>query len=146
MRKFLFVMSMVLFMGIVAACGNDAVDVDGKGPVDIPVEWANAEVQKDQATRAKLLVENDGTMSPDKGPQNENTIEEYKLTEWKVDNDRYYYEITYKHPVENSLKTEQMEIVRTDNGWKRTKYGDMYNFDKLVEDLEPKVIRELHDE
>ena len=31
-----------------------------------------------------LLVENDGTMSPEKGPENENRIEDYKLIEWKV--------------------------------------------------------------
>ena len=39
-----------------------------------------------------------------------------------------------------------MEVVKTDSGWKRTKYGDLYNFDNLVEGLEPKVIRELHEE
>ena len=139
-------MSIIFLFVIVSACGNKEVDGDGKRPADIPVEWANAEVQKDQATRAKLLIENDGTMSLDKGPQNDNTIDDYKLTEWKIDKDRYYYEITYSHPTENKLKTEQMEVVRTESGWKRTKYGDLYNFDRLVEDLELEVIRELHKE
>ena len=54
--------------------------------------------------------------------------------------------LIYHHPTENKLKTEQMEVVKTESGWKRTKYGDIYNFDNLVEDLEPKVIRELHEE
>ena len=44
------------------------------------------------------MIENDGTMSLNKGPQNDNTIDDYKLTEWKVDDDRYYYEITYQSP------------------------------------------------
>ena len=39
-----------------------------------------------------------------------------------------------------------MEVVKTESGWKRTKYGDLNNFDSLVEDIEPKVIRELHEE
>lgn len=107
---------------IAAACGNN--EVDGKGPADVPVKWANAEVQKDQATRAKLLAENDGIMSPDKGPENDKTIEKYKLTEWKVNDDDYFYEITYLHPIKNELKTERMEVIKTDSGWKRTEYGD----------------------
>jgi hypothetical protein len=36
------------------------VGVKGKMP-----QWADTEVQKDQTTGAKLLVENDGTMSPE---------------------------------------------------------------------------------
>ena len=32
---------------------------------------------------------------------------------------------------ENKLKTEQMEVVKTDSGWKRTKYGNLSNFDNL---------------
>lgn len=139
-------MSYMFLFVIVVGCGSEEVDGDGKVPADIPLEWANAEVQKDQATRAKLLVESDGTMSTEKGPQNDHIIEDYKLTEWKVDSSRYYYEITYRHPTESKLKTEQMEVVKTESGWKRTKYGDMYNFDKLIEDLEPEVIKELHEE
>ena len=55
MRKIFFIMSIIFLFVIVSACGNEEVDGDGKRPADIPVEWANAEVQKDQATRAKLL-------------------------------------------------------------------------------------------
>src|SRR3954452_8429053 len=146
MKKVLLIMGVLFLLVIASACGNDEVDGDGKGPADIPVQWADAEVQKDQATRANLLVENDGTMSPEKGPKNENRIEDFKLIEWKVDDNRYYYEITYQHPTEDKLKTEQMEVIKTDSGWKRTKYGDMYNFDKLIEGLEPKVLKELHEE
>ena len=97
-------MSIIFLFVIVSACGNEEVDGDGKGPADIPVEWANAEVQKDQATRAKLLVENDGIMSPEKGPQNRMISRNYKLTEWKVAEDSYFYEITYHHPSENKCE------------------------------------------
>jgi hypothetical protein len=146
MRKLFSMMSISLFLIIAAACGsNEANKIDGKGPADIPVKWANAEVQKDQATRANLLAENDGIMSSDKGPENDKTIEKYKLTEWKASDDHYFYEITYQHPIQGKLKTERMEVIKTDSGWKRTEYGDIYNFEKFVEDLEPKVLRELHD-
>ena len=146
MRKFLFMMSVSLLLLIAVACGSkEEVTGNGEGPADIPVQWANAEVQKDQATRAKLLAENDGIMSPDKGPENDKTIEQYKLTEWKASDNHYFYEITYQHPIQDKLKVERMEIIKTDSGWKRTEYGDIYNFEKLVEDLDPKVLRELYD-
>ena len=51
MRKIFFIMSIIFLFVIVSACGNEEVDGDGKRPADIPVEWANAEIQKDQATR-----------------------------------------------------------------------------------------------
>ena len=30
------------------------------------------------------------------------------------------------------MKTELMEVIKTDSGWKRTKYGDLRNFDELI--------------
>ena len=36
------------------------------------------------------------------------------------------------------MKTEQMEVIKTDSGWKRTKYGDITNFDNLIEGLRAK--------
>ena len=55
MRKIFFIMSIIFLFVIVSACGNEEVDGDGKRPADIPVEWANAEVQKDQAKMLELL-------------------------------------------------------------------------------------------
>ena len=68
-------MGMLFLLVIASACGNDEVDGDGKGPADIPVQWANAMIQRDEATRAKLLVENNGVMSLDKGPENIEKLE-----------------------------------------------------------------------
>ena len=56
MRKIFFIMSIIFFFVIVSACGNEEVDGDGKGPADIPVEWATAMIQKDQATRARSYL------------------------------------------------------------------------------------------
>ena len=33
-----------------------------------------------------------------------------------------------------------MEVVKTESGWKRTKYGNLTNFESLVEDLEGKSL------
>ena len=49
MRKILFIMSFMFLFVFVAACGNQKVDGEGKVPADIPVEWANAEIQKNQS-------------------------------------------------------------------------------------------------
>ena len=48
-------MSIMFLFVIVSACGNEEVDGDGKGPADIPVEWATAMIQKDQAKMLELL-------------------------------------------------------------------------------------------
>lgn len=145
MKKWIRNMSMLFLVMIAVACGND--EIDGKGPDTIPIEWANAHVQKDQSTMVKLLDKENDILDADDGPDNDETIQNYKLTKWKVDDNQYFYEITYEYPSKkNKLKTDKMEVIQTDSGWKRAKYGDIRNFDKLVEDLEPDVIRELHDE
>ena len=50
-------------------------------------------IQRDEATRAKLLSENDDIMSPEKGPQNKIELGSYELIEWKASEDKYFYEI-----------------------------------------------------
>ena len=84
MRKILFIMSFMFLFVFVAACGNQKVDGDGKVPADIPVEWVNAEIQKNQSKRLELLDEKSKALDPEEGPQNKDTIKEYKLTEWKA--------------------------------------------------------------
>lgn len=145
MRKLFSIMNVSFLLIIAAACGSN--EVNGNESANIPVEWANADVQKDQSKKLDLLEKKETLLDPEDKPDNKNTIKNYKLTQWKVNEDNYYYEITYENPTQNNkLKTEKMEVIRTDSGWKRTKYGDIYNFDKLVEDLKPEVLRELHDE
>jgi hypothetical protein len=145
MRKIFFIMSIIFLFVIVSACGNEEVDGDGKRPADIPVEWVNAEVQKNQSKMLELLAEKSKALDPEDRADNQNDIKEYKLTEWKVTDDRFFYEIIYQHPSKNSVNTELMEVIKTDSGWKRTKYGDLRNFDDLIAGLEPKVIRELQE-
>ncbi|MFI9225267.1 hypothetical protein ACIGQ5_22515 [Peribacillus frigoritolerans] len=145
MKKMILVMSFSFLLIVAAACGSN--EIDGKGPADIPVEWANADTQRDQAKLLSLLDEKETALDSDDKADNQNTVKNYKLVEWKVSDDNYLYEITYENPIkENTLKTEQMEVIKTDSGWKRTEYGDVKGFDQLVADLKPKVLREMHDE
>ncbi|MCA1041996.1 hypothetical protein LCM00_21080 [Bacillus infantis] len=144
MRKaWLPVVLSIVFI-VAAACSNN--ETKGKGSSDIPVEWVNAHIQKDQGKMVQLLQKEQTALDPEDEPDNSVVVENYRLTEWKANDERYFYEIVYEHPEEKSTKTERMEIVKTDNGWKRTQYGDVYNFDELVADLEPKVLRELHEQ
>lgn len=138
-------MSISFLLIVAAACGND--QVNGKGPADIPVEWANADTQRDQSKLLSLLDEKETALDAEDKADNNKTVKKYKLVEWKVDDEHYFYEITYENPIkENRLKTDKMEVIKTDNGWKRTEYGDIYDFDKKVEGLKSEVLRELHDE
>ncbi|MDR0140144.1 hypothetical protein RFW18_20485 [Metabacillus idriensis] len=144
MKKLFLILSISFLLVVAAACGNN--EVNGKGPEDIPVEWAQAMIQRDESTRAELLIKNDGVMSPDKGPQNKQKLESYELTEWKANDDKYFYRIKFIDPEADEGRTETMEIVKTDKGWKRTKFDNLSNFETLVESLDEKVLKELHDE
>lgn len=144
MKKFSLVMSFLFLLIIAAACGSN--EINGKGPDDIPVEWAKAMIQRDEATRASLLLENDGIMSPDKGPQNKEKLGIYELTEWKANDDKYFYKIKFIDPVADEGRTETMEIIKTDSGWKRTQFDNLSDFDVLIGGLDGKVLKEMHNE
>ena len=145
MKKLLYIFSLSFIVLIVAACGKN--EVDESGPADIPIKWANADTQRDESKLLSLLDIKETALDANDKADNKKNVKDYKLVEWKVNEDNYYYEITYENPIkENRLKTEKMEVIKTENGWKRTEFGDIYDFEKKVEDLKPVVLRELHDE
>lgn len=143
MKKSILIIALLLISIVTAACGNN--EINGQGPADIPVEWVNAHIQKDQSKMLSLLDKKETALDSEDKADNKETIQNYKLTEWKASDDRYFYEIVYENPTKNNkLETEQMEVIKTESGWKRTEYGEVYNFDKHVTDLKPKVLKELH--
>lgn len=145
MKKLLYIFSISILVLIVAACGNN--EGDETGPADIPIKWANADTQRDQSKLLSLLDEKETALDANDKADNKKNVKDYKLVEWKVNEDNYFYEITYENPIKkNRLKTEKMEVIKTENGWKRTEFGDIYDFEKKVEDLKPVVLRELHNE
>lgn len=144
MKKVIFAAGLTAVLLITSACGDKAASDDG--PETVPVEWVNAHIQKDQGTMVELLDKEQSALDPEDEADNDLKVENYQLTEWKADNDRYFYEIKYEHPEENRMKTDRMEVVQTNDGWKRAKYGDISDFDELVSSLEPKVLEELHNQ
>ncbi|WP_061810454.1 hypothetical protein [Rossellomorea vietnamensis] len=141
MKRRLLIVVFLAMVLIAAACGNK----DSEGPSNLPVEWVNAHIQKDQGKMAELLDQEETALDPEDKADNNLEVKNYKLTEWKASDKRYFYEVVYEHPKKKGLKTEEMEVIKTKDGWKRTEYGSVYNFKQLVADLEPEVLKELHD-
>ncbi|PPA68691.1 hypothetical protein [Jeotgalibacillus proteolyticus] len=144
MKKLITLISFSVLLFVAAACGND--EINGQTPSDIPIEWANAMIQRDQATRAELLQNPSEALDLSEGPQNDEELQNYRLEEWKASDDKYFYEIKFTDPVSNEGRTQTMEIRRTDEGWKRTQLLNLKNFDTLVEGLDGTVLRELHED
>ena len=145
MKKLIYIFGISFLVIIATACGKK--DVVDKGPTGIPVEWVNAQIQNDQSKMIELLDKKTTALDQNQNAERKDTIKKYKLTEWKATDEDYFYKIEFQDPTDKEkLKTDKMEIIKTESGWKRNKYGNIVDFDRLVEDLKPKVLRELHDE
>lgn len=145
MKKLLYIFSISILVLIVAACGKK--EVVESGPADIPIKWVNAQIQNDQSEMIELLDKKTTALDQTQNAERKDTIKKYTLTEWKATNENYFYKIEFQDPTDkNKLRTDKMEVIKTESGWKRTKYGNIVDFDRLVKDLKPKVLRELHDE
>ncbi|MEC2054215.1 hypothetical protein I6J18_00295 (plasmid) [Peribacillus psychrosaccharolyticus] len=145
MKKLLYIFSISFLVLITAACGKN--EVDESGPADIPIKWVNAQIQNDQSKMVELLDKKTTALDQNQNAERKDTIKKYTLTEWKATNENYFYKIEFQDPTDKEkLRTDKMEVIKTESGWKRTKYGNIVDFDRLVEDLKPKVLRELHDE
>lgn len=142
MKKVLLSAGLAAVLIVATACGNN--EAKGNGPSDIPVEWVNAEIQKNQSKMLELLEEKSQALDPKDKADNNLVIKNYKLTEWKATDNRYFYEVVYEHPEKGGMVTERMEVIKTDDGWKRTSYSDLANFESFISDLEPKVLKELY--
>lgn len=130
----------LMMLALITACGDK--EASNKGPSHIPVKWANAVIQKDQSTMSDLLLKKSDSLNSEQKSKNDKTIKEYTLTEFKKDEKSYYYSLEYQDPESNQFKTENMEIVKTGKGWKKTQYLSLANFNKLVQDIKPKKIKE----
>jgi hypothetical protein len=135
------VAAVFLFILIAAACGNK----DSEGSSNIPVAWVNAEIQKNQSQMLELLDEKSKVLDSEDKADNDLVVKNYKLTEWKASDERYFYEVVYEHPEKGGIVTERMEVIKTSDGWKRTTYSDLSNFETFTKDLEPEVLKELHE-
>lgn len=126
---------------VAAACSVDHGAHDNE-PSDIPVAWVNAEIQKAESTLLELLDEEPEALDPKDGADNHLVIENYRLIEWKASEDRYFYEVYYEHPEKGGKETEKMEVIQTEDGWKRASYSEPANFNAVVGELNnPEVLK-----
>ena len=139
-RRLVFVVILAMVL-IATACGNK----DSEGPSNIPVEWVNADIQKNQSQMLELLDEKSKVLNSEDKADNDLVVKNYKLTEWKASDERYFYEVVYEHPEKGGIVNERMEVIKTSEGWKRTTYSDIANFEEFTKDLEPEVLKELHE-
>ncbi|MEK4925012.1 hypothetical protein MKX78_24295 [Cytobacillus sp. FSL R5-0569] len=144
MKKWLVAAGLTTTIFVTAACGNE--EVNGQGPSDVAIQWVNAEIQNNQHKMLELLDEKSIALDKEIKGDNESEAENYKLTEWKASDNRYFYEMIYENPEDKKMVTERMEIIKTDDGWKRTSYSDLRNFDTHIADIEPKILKELHNQ
>lgn len=143
MKRIGYLAVTVFLLIMTAACGTNK-DSQGNSPSDIPVKWVNAVIQKDEHTQYQLLAKKFNDLNKNQGPKNNKTIKHYKLVQWKKNNDTYFYKITYEDPNDHGrVHGTTMKVVKTNNGWKRSEYLDVENFDLKVKGLKKKVLREM---
>ncbi|WP_134704942.1 hypothetical protein [Ammoniphilus sp. YIM 78166] len=141
----LFIMSLVT-----VACGGDNVSegetVNGLKPSDIPVKYTQDVIQNDGDGMNNLLAKKTKFYPNAMPPKNNIELQNYQLTEWKFDDDTYYYLIEYIDPRDNLVHKEDFRVIRTQDGWKKDSYGDTPSFEEIVSKLEKnkKVLRELN--
>ncbi|SDJ25698.1 hypothetical protein [Alteribacillus bidgolensis] len=85
----------LLILGIVIVLLSACGDSEAEDRREVPVQWATSYVQQDQAVRRELQVDPPDSLDADQGPQNNYEVTDYKLTEWKYDDETYFYEIVY---------------------------------------------------
>ncbi|AJD92899.1 hypothetical protein JMA_35820 [Jeotgalibacillus malaysiensis] len=112
MKKTIISLGWIFVFATTAACSNS----ERESPSNIAVEWLNASLQKDQSTMLELIDQSTNALDPKEGAVNDLAIENYTLTEWKANDERYFYEIVYEHPDNQSVATEQMEVIKNDQG------------------------------
>ncbi|WP_221568666.1 hypothetical protein [Alkalihalobacillus sp. TS-13] len=144
MKKFISVLSFPVLILLVVGCGGN--QVTGSAASKIPIAWVNAEVQRNESKMLDLLDKKTIALDPEDDADNTFVIENYRLTEWKANDTSCFYEVVYEHPETGEMVTERMEVIQTDQGWKRTKYGDLHDFEKRTMDLKPEVLKEMYEQ
>ncbi|MEC0259329.1 hypothetical protein [Paenibacillus lautus] len=138
---------------VVSACGggDSPEKINGMGPADIPLKYVNARVQGDDKTLGDLIASDTSHLGlkPKNPPQHpEYEVKTYELTQWKFDDNTYYYLMEFMNPArDNILDRQDFKIIKTKEGWKKEQYGETTDFDAIVSKLteSKKVLRELNE-
>lgn len=142
MRKVVMVIALIM-LALITACGDK--EASDKGPSHIPVKWANAMIQRDDRARLEMLEKPTKALDSGKGPENKKKVTNYELSEWKSSSKKYFYEIKFIDPISDKGRTEQMEVVKTDKGWKRTQFSNLKDFSEVTKNLDRSTLKEMNE-
>ena len=152
MKRLGFLMTLFMISLLAIGCGSETSGgkvINGLKPSDVPVKFIQARLQKDEKTMYSLIEGKKDYLGlkKEQGPQNQEQIKNYRLTEWIFDSNTYYYKSEFIDPQENRLREDIFKVIKTKEGWKLDGYGDPPNFDEIVISLEKnkKILREMND-
>ncbi|MES5869147.1 MULTISPECIES: hypothetical protein [Bacillus cereus group] len=118
-----------------AACGNSETNVgeekdqQGHTPREMMLDFVKADLQHDNKTIRKLIVDGDKNkiLDPNQGPQNNLSYKDYTVKEYVVDKDTIMYNFISKKPPKNIDKAVKwVKVVRTEDGFKVRSYAAPY--------------------
>ncbi|MGP4063049.1 hypothetical protein [Halobacillus sp. H74] len=146
MKNLLKAFIILSFSLTIAACnGGKASPLDSR---HIALEWAEAELQWDGEQRMKLLTSEakekyrDSTHVKGEALNPDLTIENYEMTEWKINDSTYIYKIRY--PDQKEIDTTWTKILKTDEGWRVSDIAYYYYEAKpLIKNIKPTTIKEM---
>lgn len=152
---------MILIASLVASCmvGGDKPDkINGITARDVPILAVEAKARKDGKTIDKIFLDQNKQVLKDfydltRGPHGENKDwkmpPNYRLVEYKANEDIYYYLIQYpdtrKIEGRGEVITEHFKVIRTPEGWKAEEPSTR-RWEYETQGLSPRVVKEVHDE
>ncbi|MFS0728380.1 hypothetical protein [Paenibacillus sp. 1P07SE] len=143
--RIITILVMLSALLITSACGSVAPEeINGLKPSDIPVLYTEANIRKDYEALNNLLEYREEDLLGLHEDESPYQLETYGLTEWVFDDQTYYYLMEYLDPSQNdNLRVATFKIIRTEEGWKKERYGETPDFDVIVEKLNENMLREL---
>jgi len=153
---------MLVITTIVASCmeGGDEPDkINGITARDVPILAVEAKARNDGKTLDQLILDEDKEVLKDfydltRGPHGENKDwkmpPNYRLVEYKANEDTYYYLIQYPdtRKIEGNrgeIITRHFKVIRTPEGWKAEEPSTRC-WEYETQGLTPQVVKEVHDE
>lgn len=153
MKRFVTLLMVAVLVLVASACGgggDQPEKINGMDPADVPLKYVNALVQLDDKTLTDLIASDTSKfLHPENPPEHPDyKVTTYELTQWKFDDDTYYYLMEYMNPARNNiLDREDFKIIKTKDGWKKDSFGETKDFDVIVSKLDKskKVLKELNE-
>lgn len=160
------VIMFTLLMGLVmvlSACGTESSGgsgqessdkgpepINGMTPAQVVMKYELAFIQDDEKTMYSLssTSKNKNKGHSDlQGPQNQKQLYSgYKLTEYKYDDDTYYYDLEFASSPDEELASH-CRVVREKDGWKfdKSMYGWQIERAFAGKDMKPRVVKDTDD-